>query len=180
MESCLCKEATHHFLQYKLTMKFCTKPFTAGPLAFLFKLPCLFLPSALRCEGESRQHDSDPLHGSLVLFQKIALRFILEEFPDSSNHSIHPPCSSEVTVLHFTEVTEFLVFASLLFLKSRRGFCQSPFFANGILHRFADGINNELSPVSECSEPHFPVWLPFSNAVSKFEKVDNQTGMCVL
>lgn len=149
VESCFFKEATHHFLQYKLIMKFCTKPFTAGPLAYLFKLPCLFLPSALCCEGERRQSDSDLLHGSLVLFLKISLHFILEEFTDSSNHSIHPPCSSEVTVLHFTEVTEFLVFASLLFLKSRRGFCQSPFFADGILYRFADGVNSELS-ISLC------------------------------
>lgn len=65
-------------------------------------------------------------------------------------------------------------------IKGGGWFCQSPFFAGGIPSRFADGVNSELSPVPECSEPHVPVWLLFSNAVSKFGKVDNQTRMCGL
>lgn len=103
-------EGTHYFLQHKVLRKFCTKPFIVGPLAYLFKLTCLSFPSSLSCQGERRWRDSDSLHGSLVLFYRTALRFILEELLISAS-----------TLSRFTEVTEFLSFASLLFLKARSG-----------------------------------------------------------
>lgn len=162
-------------------MKSCTNPSQLGHSAYLFKLPAS-LPSGLSA-ARGEQAAWSLTHCTEVLFffsVKIALHLSWKSFPDSSNHSIHPLCSSEVTVLHFTGLSDSCLCFTVT-PEIKEGVLSVPFspmaFRTDLLMEQIMSFHQCLEVLESSHLWHICVTL-FSNAVSKFGKVDNQTRMC--